>query len=262
MLETTRFEAEQLVPASAVIGASLAAFGGLMTLVAPGILGDVDVDALLAQYPPGVVETLGLEQMGTMEGFVAIELYQYVWLLGLGAYFAYSAAGTIAGDVEDGRMDTLLAAPVSRRRLLVEKYLALLVPILVVNVVVFVTVYGAAAFVDEPLSAADLAVVHAVSVPYFLACAAFGMLASVAAPRRLVAEGVAAGAVVGTFLLESLVSPTDVAWLGAVAPMRYYDPLSILTASEYDPAGAAILLGAAAVLLAASARLFAEVDVR
>lgn len=262
MLETTRFEAEQLLPASAVIAISLAAFGGMMTLIAPGILGDIDMEALLEQLPPVLVEEMGLAQMGTLEGFIALELYQYVWLLGLGAYFAYIAAGTIAGDVEDGRMDTLLAAPISRPRLLVEKYLALLVPILVVNMVVFAVVYGAAVFIDEPIALADLAAVHGLSVPYFLACAAFGMLVSVAAPRRLVAEGVAAGGVVGTFLLDSLVSPTDFSWLGVVAPMRYYDPLSILTASEYDPAGAVILLAAAVVLLIASSWLFGEVDVQ
>lgn len=262
MFETARFEGEQLLASSAVIALSLAAFGGMMTLIAPGILGDIDVDALVEQFSSGLVETMGLARMGTLEGFIALELYQYVWLLGLGAYFAYSAAGTIAGDVEDGRMDTLLAASIPRWQLLVEKYLALLVPIVVVNVVVFAAVYGAAVFVDDPIAFADLAAVHAISVPYFLTCAAFGMLASVAAPRRLVAEGVAAGGVVGTFLLESLVSPTDVAWLGAIAPMRYYDPLSILTAGEYDLAGAGILLVAAVVLLAASAWLFGEVDVQ
>lgn len=262
MFETTRFDAERLAPSSAVIAIGLAAFGAMMALMAPGILGDVDVEALMAQFPPALVEGMGLQHMGTMEGFIALELYQFVWLIGLGAYVAYSAAGTIAGDVDDGRMDTLLAAPVSRAQLLVEKYLAFLLPIVVVNVVVFVAVYGAAASVDEPIAFADLAAVHVLSVPYFLCCGAFGMLASVVAPRRLLAEGVAAGAVIGAYLLQTLVAPTDYAWLGAVSPMRYYDPLSVLTASEYDLAGAGILLAAAVVLLAASVLVFREVDVQ
>ena len=49
-------------------------------------------------------------------------------------------------------------------------------------------------------------------------------------------------------------------WLGTLSPMRYYDPLAVLTASEYDLAGAAILLGAAAALLLAAAAGFREVD--
>lgn len=262
MFETTRFDAERLVPASAVIAVSLAAFGGMMTLVAPGILGDVDVEALMEQFPPALVEAMGLQHMGTMEGFIALELYQFIWLIGLGAYVAYSAAGTIAGDVDDGRMDTLLAAPVSRGQLLVEKYLAFLLPIVVVNLAVFAVVYGAAGYVDDPIAFADLAAVHVLSVPYFLCWGAFGMLASVAAPRRVLAEGTTAGAVIGAYLLQTLVAPTDYAWLGAISPMRYYDPLTILTASDYDLAGAGILLAGTVALLVASVLLFREVDVQ
>lgn len=261
MFETTRFEAERLLPASAVIALSLAAFGGMMTLAAPGILGDVDMEAFLEQLPPALIERMGLAEMGSLEGFIAIELYQFVWLLGLGAYFAYYAAGTIAGDEEEGRLDTLLAAPVSRRRLLIEKYLALLLPIVVVNVIVFVAVYAAAVFVNEPIAIADLGAVHVLSMPYFLACGAFGMLTSVASPRRLIAEGVGAGGIIGTFLLESLVTPTDVAWIGAISPMRYYDPLTILTASEYDLGGAGILLTASIALIGVSSWLFGRSDI-
>ncbi|WEL18634.1 ABC-type transport system involved in multi-copper enzyme maturation, permease component [Halorhabdus sp. SVX81] len=261
MFETTRFESERLFPASAVIGLGLAAFGGMMTLIAPGILGEVDMAALLEQFPSAMVEEMGLGKMGTIEGFIALELYEYVWLLGLGVYVAYTAAGSIAGDVETGRMDTLLAAPISRWRLLVEKYLALLTPIVVVNVVVFAGVAGAIQLIDETIPIADLAAVHILSVPYLLACGAFGMLASVAAPRRRLAEGVAAGAVIGTFLFEMLVTNTDIEWLGGITPMRYYDPLAILSEGTYDPAGGAVLSGVTVVLVAGSAWLFAEVDV-
>ncbi|WP_181685911.1 ABC transporter permease [Halorhabdus salina] len=261
MFETTRFDAERLAPSSVVIGASIAAFGGMMTLIAPGILGDVDLETLFEQLPAAMVEQMGLRHMGTLEGFIAIELYEYVWLLGLGAYLAYLAGGTIAGDVENGRMDTLLVAPVSRARLLGERYLALLTPIVVVNVVTFAGVYGATLLIAESIPLVDLAAVHTLSVPYLLACGAFGMAVSVAAPRRRIAEGVAAGTIIGTFLLEMLVSGTDVSWLGAIAPMRYYDPLGALTESAYDPTGAGILLAVAVVLLVGSAWLFGEVDV-
>ena len=262
MFETTRFESERLLTASGVIGVSLAAFGGMMTLIAPGVIGDVDIAALLDQFPAAMVEGMGLGHMATIEGFIAIELYEYVWLLGLGAYIAYTAAGSIAGDIETGRMDTLLAAPISRPRLLIETYLALLTPIIIVNAVVFAGVAVASRVAGAPLPLADLAAVHVLSVPYLLACGAVGMLASVAAPRRRIAEGVAAGTIIGTFLFETLVLNTDLEWLGGIAPMRYYDPLTILTAGEFDLAGAAILLAAAVVLLAGSARLFAEGDIQ
>lgn len=261
MLETTRFESERRVLGSTVVAVGLGAFGAMMIFVAPGILSEVDIDALLEQVPPIFVEAFDLTKMGTLEGFIAIELYQFMWLLGIGAYVAYGAAGTIVGDEETGRLDTLLAAPVSRTQVLLEKYLALLTPILLVNVVVFVIVYAAAVVIDDPLPLVDLAAVHALSVPYFLCCGAFGMLASVLAPRRIYAEGVAAGGVVGTFLVRTVVAGTDLDWLGAVAPMRYYEPLRILTTGTYDLAGAAILAIGGAAMLVGSVLVFREADV-
>jgi len=262
MFETARFESERRLPAAAVISVALSAFAAMVLLIAPGIIDEIDVDELLAGYPPALVEAMGLEHLGTIEGFLALELYQFVWILGLGAYVAYSGASTIAGDVADGRMDTLLAAPVSRRRLLLEKYLALLTPVVVVNVVVFAVVAAGTAVIGEPVALADLAAVHALSLPYFMVCGAAGMVASVAAPRQLIAEGVAAGAVVGTFLLQSLTIGTSAEWVGDLAPMRYYDPLTVLTASEYDLAGAGILLAATGALLLVAVRVFEERDVR
>ncbi|MFQ3293474.1 MAG: ABC-2 type transport system permease protein [Halobacteriales archaeon] len=262
MFETTRFEAEQRVPGSVVIAVALAIFAAMMTLLAPSFLDEVDMAALVEQFPRRMVEVLDLEVMATMEGFIALELYEYVWLLGLGVYLAYSAAGTIAGDVETDRLDALLAAPVSRTQILLEKFLALLTPILIVNVVVLVAVYAGAAFVDKPIAVPDLVAVHGLSVPYLLFCGAVGMLASVLARRRLVAEGVAAGAIIGTFILQTLTTGTDVEWIGTIAPSQYYTPVEVLTISEYDLAGAGILLAGTVVLLLVSIAWFREVDVQ
>ncbi|KPN31327.1 ABC-type transport system involved in multi-copper enzyme maturation, permease component [Halolamina pelagica] len=261
MLETVRYEAEKRLLGSLALAGGLAGFAAMMTLLAPSVLGEVDVAALAEQLPPSFVEAFDLELMGSIEGFLAIELYEFLWLVGLGAYIAYSAAGTLAGDIETGRIDTLLAAPISRERLVTETYLGLLLPILLANVAVFTTVFAGTRFVGDPIAAVDLLAVHALSVPYFCCCAAFGMLASVSAPGRVVAEGVAAGGVVGAFLLQTVSEAAGLSWVGAVAPMRYYDPTAVLTASEYDLAGAGILLGAAIVLLAGSALWFREVDV-
>ncbi|MFC7095808.1 ABC transporter permease subunit [Halobaculum marinum] len=262
MLATARFEGRRRLPASALIAVGLSAFAAMMVFLAPSLLGEVDLAAFVDQYPPALVDAFDLAAIGTIEGFIALELYQFVWLLGLGGYVAYSAAGTVAGDIEDDRLDTLLAAPVSRARVLGEKFLALAVPIVLVNVAVFVAVAAGTRLVNEPVALVDLLAVHALSVPYLLCCGAWGMLASVAAPRRSVAEGVAAGAVVAGFVVSTATAGTDVSWLGALSPTRYYDPLAILTASEYDLGGAAVLTAAAALLLVAAVVRFRGMDVQ
>ena len=262
MFETTRFEAERRLTGSAVVALGLSAFAAMMILIAPSILDEFDVAALTESFPPALVEATQLDVIATIEGFMALELYWFGWLLVLGIYVAYSAASTIAGDIDDGTMDTLLAAPISRQQVLLEKFLSLLTPILVVNVVVLAVVYAGTQLVNEPIAAADLIAVHALSIPYLLFWGAFGMLASVLAPRRVIAEGVAAGALVATFLVETVADGTDIDWLGLVSPTRYYDPVTILTASEYDYIGAGLLLVGAAIILLASAVLFARRDVQ
>jgi ABC-2 type transport system permease protein len=87
------------------------------------------------------------------------------------------------------------------------------------------------------------------------------MLASVVAPRRRLAEGIAAGTLVATFLVETVADGADVDWLGLLSPTRYYDPVAILTAGDYDYVGAGVLLAAGAVLLLTSGVLFARRDV-
>jgi len=261
MFETVRFESERRLVGSTVVALGLSAFAAMMMLIAPGILEEIDVDALTGSFPPALVEAMQLDVIATIEGFMALELYWFGWLLVLGTYVAYGAASTIAGDIDDGTMDTLLAAPVSRWRVLFEKFLSLFTPILIVNVVVLVVVYVGTQLVGEPIAAVDLVAVHGLSIPYLLFWGAFGMLASVLAPRRLLAEGVAAGALVATFLVEAVADGTQIDWLGLLSPTRYYDPVAILTASEYDYSGAGVLLVAAAVLLLVSGVLFARRDV-
>ena len=262
MFETVRFESERRLTGSAVVALGLSAFAAMMVLIAPGLLGEFDVAALTETFPPALVEAMQLDVIGTIEGFIALELYWFGWLLVLAAYVAYSAASAIAGDIDDGTMDTLLAAPISRTSVLLEKFLSLFTPVIVVNVVVLAVVYGGTQLVDEPIAAADLVAVHALSIPYLLLWGAFGTLTSVLAPRRVVAEGVAAGVVVATFLVETVADGTDLDWLGVLSPTRYYDPVTILTASEYNYEGAGILLAGTAALLLASVVMFARRDVQ
>lgn len=182
-------------------------------------------------------------------------------MLLLGLYAAYTAASTVADDVEDGRIDVLLSLPVSRSKLLGGTFAAILVPIGLVNAVVAVVVYAGTLAIGESIAATDLLVVHLLSVPYLLTTAGIGLLASVVFDRASIAQRVGMGTVFGLFLVESVVAGTDFAWLGGLSPTRYYDPTAILVRSEWDVAGAGILLAATLVFLVASNEYFRRKDV-
>jgi ABC-2 type transport system permease protein len=261
MFELAAYGARKRAKGALALSVGLSAFSALYAAFFPSLTGSLDLDEYIEALPPVFVEAFGLRAFDTIEGFLAVELYQFAWVILLGLYLAYSAASVVAGDVESGRMDVLLALPVSRARLVGEKFLALAPGVLLINVVVAAVTWVATRAIGYPIGTGDLVVVHALSLPYLFACAAIGLAFSVAASRESVAQRAAMATVFGLFLLESVVATTDYSWAGAIAPMRYFDPTAILVDGTYDVAGAAILAAATLVLVAASQQYFRRRDV-
>lgn len=260
MLEFARFEGRKRIRASVALAAGLSALTALYVWLFPTVSEGIDLDEYAESLPPAVVAAFDLRALGTIEGFLAAELYGAMWVLLLGLYLAYAAASLLAADVESRRLEITLSLPVSRARVVVERYLALLVPIGVLNAVVPVVVFVATVLIDDRVPVPDLLAVHALSVPYLLACAGLGLFASTLVDRAGIAQRVALAVLFGLFLIDSVVATTDYAPLGALAPMRYYDPSAILVDGEYDLAGAAILLAMAASLVGAAAVAFSRRD--
>ena len=254
-----RFEAERRLRVTAVIAVVLGLYAAMFVWIGPQLTGGEELQRFVDSMPPAAASLFGLEAIGSFQGILG-EFYSIAWLVGLGAYVAYSAAGSVAGPLRDDRMDTLLAAPVSRTSVLLGKYLALLVPIVAVNLVVPAVLYVGSTLVGESLSLADLAALHALSVPFLLCWAAVGLFLGVVVRGGRRAGRVALGLVFAGWLVESLVVGTDFEWVGNVSPMRYFQPAGILAEGTYDLGGAALLLAVAVALLAASHTAFARSD--
>jgi ABC-2 type transport system permease protein len=157
-------------------------------------------------------------------------------------------------------MDTVLAAPISRTSVLSGKYLALLVPILVVNVVVPLVLYVGSVLINDPMSIADLIALHVLAIPYLLCWGAVGLFAGVVVRRGRLAGRVVLAVVLGTWLVESVVVETAYEWVGLLSPMRYFEPSAVLVEGNYDIAGAVLLLAVAVVLVGTSLHFFRRRD--
>jgi ABC-2 type transport system permease protein len=162
-------------------------------------------------------------------------------------YTAYAAVGVISNAVEHDRMDIWLALPVRRWRLLLERFLSHLVPILVANVITPVIVYAGSVLIDELLAVRDLGMVHALSVPYLLSTAAIGLVLGTVISRSSIAERATLALVFARFLIESMLIDTYFEGLGAISPTSYYDVDAILIRSGSDFVGTGILLDATVV---------------
>lgn len=262
MLEIAAFETRRRVKGGLALAGLLSALGAMMVAFFPSVEeSGAEFEAYIESLPPVFREAFGVEAFTTVGGFLAAELYQFGWVILLGLYFAYRAGSLVAGDVDRGRMDLLLAAPVTRARVVTEKYLSLLGPMVLANAVPLAVVYGGLVAIGESIDVARLVAVHALSLPYLLACAGIGLALSVTVHDADTAQRAALGAVFGLFMVESVTGPTDVDWLGRVSPTYYYDPTDILVRGDYGLVGAAVLLAAAVALVVASREVFRRIDV-
>lgn len=263
MSKLARYEGRNRLRGSVYLAIAMSLLAALVIWIYPSFsegFDDVD-EQLLAAYPEQVIQLFDVQTMATLEGFLAFELYVFGWIILLGLYLAYLAAGTIADDVERGRMDVLLAMPISRARVVGEKFAGLAVPIVAVNVITPIVVYVSARLVDEPIAAVDIAAVHLLSIPYLFTCAGIGLLASVVFDRTSFAQRAALGIVFGLFMLESLLTGTDYENVGAISPMAYYDPNEILLESTYELTSVAVLAGMTLALLLVSQLWFRRRDI-
>ncbi|NHX36842.1 MULTISPECIES: ABC transporter permease subunit [Halolamina] len=261
MFEFARYDAAKRVRGSVYLSVGISLLAAFAVWAYPSYSEAMDMEQLREAFPEPMIQAFNIQTMASLEGFLAVELYMFGWIILLGLYMAYSAASIVADDVDRGRMDTLLSMPVSRPRLAIERFAALGVPILMVNVVTPVVVLVSADLIGESLSAVDVIALHLLSIPYLFACAGIGLLASVLFDRASIAQRVALGVTFGIYLVESLLRGTEYEALGVIAPMRYFDPNEVLLDGTYDLVGAAVLLGMTAVLLVVSQVIFVRRDI-
>ena len=205
----------------------------------PGIKDDAE--AVVEAFPEAMIEFFGISQLHTIEGFIAAEIYSFFWVVLVGIYFAYAGAGMIAKDVRTRRLDLVLSYPVTRESVLLQKVAALWLPLVVLNVAVPVIVAVGALAIGESFDPVALAMVHLLSVPYFLVCAGIGLVCSVLLDHVRTARASALGLVVVLWLVDgaSTMDP-NFEWVGAFTPSRYYDETAILVFEEYAYADAGI----------------------
>lgn len=260
VLAVARFEGRNRVRVTIILSVLFAAFGLFYLWIGPEFVAGEPVQEMLDSLPEILNELFGFESLASLEGLLASEFYTLGWIVGFAAYIAYTAAGTVAGDLQGGRMDGLLASPISRWSVLLGKYLALLVPILVLNAVVPATLYAGSVAVGSPIAIVDLGMFHLLSIPYLLFWGATGLLLGVTVRGGRRAGRVALGLVFLAWLFESVISTTDIAWVGGLSPTRYLDPPGVLVSGIYDVAGGVFLLVLAVGFLGLSHRWFRRSD--
>jgi ABC-2 type transport system permease protein len=224
----------------------------------PSIEGNEQYDELLEDYGEAAQAFFGATDLTSPEGYLNSQFFSLTVPILLLIYVVGAGGRAIAGEEEAGTLDLLLAHPVSRTRVVIEKAAATTVQLALLALVVFASIA-----VTAPLFSLDIGTdrIAAAVVGVFLLSLVFGYLAllvGAATGSRAVAIGVPAALAVAAYLLNGLGQIADV-----LEPFRVLSPFRHVGDPLVEGAGwgFAVLLVVALVVVASAPLAFARRDV-
>ncbi|HEY5578202.1 MAG TPA: ABC transporter permease subunit, partial [Acidimicrobiia bacterium] len=203
----------------------LAVLSGIVMAFYPAIASGAEQDAfqaLLDAIPEELLALFGItepESLLTAAGFISSRVYSSIGLLLMIAFAVGMGRSALAGEEERGTADLLVSMPVSRRRIVTERFLGMVT--LVGFLSVWLTVVVAAGNQIFVLDLDGEAVVAA-NLGMGLIGLVFGSLAlavGAVSGRPGVTAAVAGGAAAATFFLNGLAAAID-----PLAPLRPLSP--------------------------------------
>ena len=188
-------------------------------------------------------EAFGMDRLnfGTFIGFYAVECGN---ILGLGGafYAALCAVGILSKEEKDKTAEFLLTHPVSRKRIITEKLIAVLLQITVMNVIIYALSIGSISAVGEVIPWKEISLLHLAY--YFLQIELAGICFGISSFLRKGSAGVGLGIAAMMYFLNLIANITDVAeFLKYITPFGYCEGADIVSNGRLD--GVMAVIGAA-----------------
>lgn len=208
------------------------------------------VNEIFAQMPPALMTIMGMESGADLTSVAVFYSIFYLYFVLLAAVHALMTGAIIVGKEErDKTAEFLLVKPITRFQILVEKILAALVHVLLLNLVTLVSSFiavnpyakGINYFSDIVLVCAGLFLVQVI---FF----GLGICLGGAIHRSKTATGIGGGIILATFMIKVLIDLNkDLVNLKVLTPFSYFTGESLMLKNELDLtlAGLAIVAGIA-----------------
>lgn len=239
----------------------------LTVLFYPSIEGQDSFDEMAEEMPDAMAELFGLDgafPMSSPEGFLQSQLVATTLPILLVVFGIAIGARAIGGAEEDGSLELLLANPVTRRRVLLERYgTVVLLHVVVLGVAAVTTALcGAAVGATDGIPLAWLAGAVAAVLLLGLLHATIAFAVGAATGRRGRAIAVAGAVAVAGYLVEGLAQAAD-----PLKPVRAISPFHWLLGRNMLGEGIAwnailLPLAATAALVVLAVPLFERRDLR
>lgn len=233
------------------VGLSLFLGGAFFTLLYPTYSSTIDIGKILESLPPAMKALIGgqLIDVSTATGFLNLELFPLMLPAVLGGYAIALGSGAIASEEGHGTIDVVLSYPVSRRLILVEKVLAIVVSCVVVAAALLVGTAAGALGSSSELATDRVAAGLVMATLFALDFGALGLLVATSTGNRATGAGIAAAVLVVMYFMNAL-API-IAGLDSVKEISLFHWYL-----EGNPLRNGLIVGDSAVLAAVALVLF------
>ena len=179
-------------------------------------------------------EAFGMDRLnfGTLTGFYAVECGN---VLGLGGafYAAFCAVGILSREEKDKTAEFLLTHPVSRKRIITEKLIAVLIQITAMNIIIYALAVGSIAAVGEAIPWKEISLLHLAY--YLLQLELAGICLCFSTFLRKGSVGVGLGIAAMMYFLSLIANIADVAeFLKYITPFGYCEGADIVANGSLD----------------------------
>ena len=244
---------------------SLMLLVGMYAAFYPSFKGSSDYSNLINQMPKALRDLFTAGAGGDLSsgaGFVYMELLSFMAPTLLLVYTIGVGAQAVAGEEDARTIELLLATPVTRRRLLLDKFVAMIVGTASLAAVMGVAIVAFGALTGMGLSTVNVIASMAHLALLALVFGAVALLVGAATGKVGLARAVAAGLAVVAYLLNGF--GVSVSWLaGARKFSPFYQYVGHDPIREGFSTGSLLIAAATvAVLVAASTPLLARRDVK
>jgi ABC-2 type transport system permease protein len=223
---------------------------------------DDTLKSLAEQFPETLLSLFGGGDMSTPEGFYQIEMFGLTIPIGILVVTIVIGTAALAGEEKRNTMGLLLANPVRRSTIVLQKTLTMILYAVIVGLAAFFGVAAGSLLGNLGMDIGNIAAACALATLLGLAFGALALALGAATGRTQIASYGAVGVAVVMFIINGFLPLNDstAAW-AKVSPFYYYlssDPL--LTGMHWGHA--AVLAGLFVILLVLAVVLFQRRDLR
>ena len=189
--------------------------------------------------------------------YMALELYGSFFMLLFGGVLAYAAGASVARNIEDGTIDITLARPISRARLYLEKWVAMLLGAGIILATSMLTALVCTlVFANATLHWRWFLLANLDVATILFLVAGMGLLVSATMSRGRAGGGIATLVVVFWYLCQTFGTAGDrLSFLKYLGPYYYAPSSQVITSEQWTdpwkllvPVAAGLILGVAGLV--------------